>query len=150
MKLDLACFTESERREKRVYDRESPLGFRGVEVEGVALGESPTADAMMKGMPDFSASTGSLRSGSSERGSASAGVRPAAKQMTVRRFLAKTTWNLIFELFRLLRRPRVGREQAGLGGLVRDVPLPSKPVPVSTILPQLQVINLVDNCRHER
>ena len=39
------------------------------------IGDSPTADTMMHGMPDYSASTGSLGSG----------VRPAvgAKQMTV-------------------------------------------------------------------
>ena len=53
--------------------KDSPVGFRGVDVEGVALGDSPTAETMMKGMPDYSASTGSLGSG----------VRPAAKQMTV-------------------------------------------------------------------
>lgn len=74
--------------------KESPLGFRGVDVEGVGLGDSPTADTLMRGMPDYSATTGkginifpmcrilisppslgSLGSGS--------GVRPAAKQMTV-------------------------------------------------------------------
>jgi len=51
---------------------ESPLGYHGVDVE---IGDSPTADTMMHGMPDYSASTGSLGSG----------VRPAvgAKQMTV-------------------------------------------------------------------
>ena len=52
---------------------ESPLGYHGVDVEGVTLGDSPTADTMMRGMPDFSASTGSLGSG----------ARPMAKQMTV-------------------------------------------------------------------
>jgi len=53
--------------------KDSPVGFRGVDVEGVAVGDSPTADTIMRGMPDYSASTGSLGSG----------VRPAAKQMTV-------------------------------------------------------------------
>ena len=43
--------------------KESPVGFRGVDVEGVTLGESPTAETMMRGMPDYSASTGSLGSG---------------------------------------------------------------------------------------
>ena len=53
---------------------ESPLGYHGVDVEGVEIGDSPTADTMMRGMPDYSASTGSLGSG----------VRPVgAKQMTV-------------------------------------------------------------------
>ena len=52
--------------------KESPVGFRGVDVEGVALGDSPTAE-VMRGMPDYSASTGSLGSG----------TRPTAKQMTV-------------------------------------------------------------------
>ena len=47
--------------------------YRAVDVEGVALGDSPTAESMSRGMPDFSASTGSLGSG----------VRPTAKQMTV-------------------------------------------------------------------
>merc|ERR1712241_448628 len=53
---------------------ESPLGFKGVDVEGVALGDSPTAETMMQGMPDFSASTGSLGSGTRSL---------TAKQMTV-------------------------------------------------------------------
>lgn len=47
------------------------VGFRGVDMEGVAVGESPTSDSLMKGLPDFSASTGPM------------GARPAAKQMTV-------------------------------------------------------------------
>ena len=42
---------------------ESPVGFRGVDVEGVTLGDSPNAETMLRGMPDFSASTGSLGSG---------------------------------------------------------------------------------------
>jgi len=52
---------------------ESPVGFRGVDVEGVTLGDSPNAETMLRGMPDFSASTGSLGSG----------TRSSAKQMTV-------------------------------------------------------------------
>ena len=44
---------------------ESPVGFRGVDVEGVTLGDSPNAETMLRGMPDFSASTGSLGSGKS-------------------------------------------------------------------------------------
>ena len=39
------------------------MGFRGVDVEGVTLGDSPNAETMLRGMPDFSASTGSLGSG---------------------------------------------------------------------------------------
>ena len=58
---------------KSNVDKESPLGFKGVDVEGVTLGDSPTAETMMKGLPDFSASTGSLGSG----------TRSTAKQMTV-------------------------------------------------------------------
>jgi hypothetical protein len=42
---------------------ESPVGFHGVDVEGVTLGDSPNAETMSRGMPDFSASTGSLGSG---------------------------------------------------------------------------------------
>merc|ERR1711935_1200805 len=53
--------------------KESPIGFHGVDVEGVTIGDSPNAETMMRGMPDYSASTGSLGSG----------TRPAAKQMTV-------------------------------------------------------------------
>ena len=59
--------------DKKSDGYESPLGYHGVDVEGVALGDSPTADSIMRGMPDFSASTGSLGSG----------ARPMAKQMTV-------------------------------------------------------------------
>ena len=59
--------------DKKADGYESPLGYHGVDVEGVALGDSPTADSIMRGMPDFSASTGSLGSG----------ARPMAKQMTV-------------------------------------------------------------------
>ena len=54
-------------------DAESPVGFRGVDVEGVTLGDSPTDETMMRGMPDYSASTSSLGSG----------TRQSAKQMTV-------------------------------------------------------------------
>ena len=72
--LQYVKFSDGGVRKSGTDVSESPLGFKGVDVEGVALGDSPTAETMMQGMPDFSASTGSLGSGTRSL---------TAKQMTV-------------------------------------------------------------------